>query len=167
MLLVALVLSVVAPVYFNDTVHRMWKLWFRGSCLCPEGCYYSGHIRSLSIDPIQRRWLGAVFVISVQICFLFFHVECCVTFVQISHLDGRFKYSVLHLRWLVSSLSWSKYGPHGNNLIIISIWRMVNARCTHLDLGEDPKAIVSWQLFGIFWVSLQLALECWGALPQN
>ena len=43
---------------------------------------------------------------------------------------------------------------------------MVDARFTHLDLGEYPKVIVGWLLFNIFWIPLKFALECWRALSQ-
>ena len=40
LLLVARVLSVVAPVPCNNTICRVRQLWFWGSCMCSEGCYY-------------------------------------------------------------------------------------------------------------------------------
>ena len=43
---------------------------------------------------------------------------------------------------------------------------MVNDRRSRLDLDENPKTIVCWQLDDILCVSLKLALELWEALPQ-
>ena len=89
---------------------------------------------------------------------------CCVTFFQLGHWDGRFKYSAVCLHRLVSSLSQVEYFCHDHNFRIITIWSMVYARCTHIDLGEQPNTIVRWWLDDVFWLSLQFALGFYGAL---
>ena len=171
---VARVIGLMVPVSCSNIVHRMRKLWFLGSCLCSEGCYYAGHPRSPSIGTSQRTLLDTLPGISWWfIHFIHLHrlylVSCGLlsNIFQLSHLDGCFKFSVIRLCRLIFSLPQIESGSHGHNFRIIPIWCMIYAICTHLELGKKINTIVCWKIDDILWVSLQLALECWGSLSPK
>ena len=44
---------------------------------------------------------------------------------------------------------------------------MVDTRCIHFDLGENPEVILGWRVFNILWIFLQFALDYWGALSLD
>ena len=169
----ARVLGVVVLVSCSDTAHHMRQLCFLGNFLCLGGCYSLGCSKSLIIGLSQRTWLDTLPGTSwCHLHCLYLHridliVVCCVALFQFSLWDGRFKTSVVHLRMLISSLYQAEYGYHCHDCGIITIWCMVNSRCTHLDLGEQPKTIVCRILRDIFLVSLQFAMERWRALSSN